>query len=46
MKKITIASLTALVLLSGCNTFQGLGKDVSKAGDAVTDTAHKVEKKI
>jgi predicted small secreted protein len=27
------------VILTGCNTFKGFGQDVSKAGDAVTNTA-------
>ncbi|WP_296403687.1 entericidin A/B family lipoprotein [Psychrobacter sp.] len=46
MKKLACASLTALILLSGCNTFKGFGKDVSKAGDGVSKTAAKVENKI
>ncbi|AWT48937.1 entericidin [Psychrobacter sp. YP14] len=46
MKKLAFASLTALVVLSGCNTFKGLGQDVSKAGEGVTKTADKVENKI
>ncbi len=31
--------LTAMSLLSACNTMSGLGKDVEAAGDAVSDTA-------
>lgn len=46
MKKLAIASLTALVVLSGCNTFKGFGQDVSKAGEGVSNAADKVEKKI
>lgn len=46
MKKLALASLAALIALSGCNTFKGFGQDVSKAGDKVTDTADKVEDKI
>ncbi|EMN4641602.1 entericidin A/B family lipoprotein, partial [Acinetobacter baumannii] len=30
----------------GCNTFKGFGQDVSKAGDAVTNTAQKTENKM
>ncbi|MFW2083952.1 entericidin A/B family lipoprotein [Acinetobacter guillouiae] len=33
-------------VLAGCNTFNGVGKDVSKAGDAVTNSAEKVENKL
>ncbi|EPL0698422.1 entericidin A/B family lipoprotein, partial [Acinetobacter baumannii] len=29
-----------------CNTFKGFGQDVSKAGDAVTNTAQKTENKM
>lgn len=46
MKKVIIASLTAMFVLTGCNTFKGLGQDVSSAGDAVTDGAQDVQNKI
>ena len=46
MKKLAFASLTALIVLSGCNRFKGFGQDVSKAGEDVSKTADKVEKKI
>ncbi|SPX85140.1 entericidin A/B family lipoprotein [Moraxella ovis] len=46
MKKLIIASVAAAFVLTGCNTVKGLGKDVSKAGDAVTDGAQKVQNKI
>lgn len=46
MKKVLIASIAAVVILTGCNTIKGFGKDVSKTGEAVSDTAQKVEKKI
>lgn len=46
MKKILAASMIIAFVLTGCNTFKGVGKDVSKAGDAVTDSAEKVEKKL
>ncbi|HEX7820834.1 MAG TPA: entericidin A/B family lipoprotein [Sphingobium sp.] len=42
MKKtpvITAALLSALVLLSACNTVEGAGRDVSSAGDAVAGAA-------
>ena len=34
--------LAALVALAGCNTVAGVGKDVSAAGSAVSNTAKKV----
>ncbi|WP_171254656.1 entericidin A/B family lipoprotein [Acinetobacter sp. NRRL B-65365] len=46
MKKILVASIMATVVLTGCNTFKGFGKDVSKAGDKVTQTAEKTQDKM
>lgn len=46
MKKVIIASLTAMFVLTGCNTFKGFGQDVSKAGDKVAEGAQKVENKL
>ncbi|WP_151814432.1 entericidin A/B family lipoprotein, partial [Acinetobacter ursingii] len=31
---------------TGCNTFKGMGQDVSKAGDAVSKTAEKTQNKM
>ncbi|HKL24606.1 MAG TPA: entericidin A/B family lipoprotein [Desulfuromonadales bacterium] len=36
---LTIVIIGLLVLLSGCETMKGLGKDVQKAGQWVEDTA-------
>ncbi len=38
---IILAAFSALV---GCNTMEGFGKDVSKVGDKIEDTAEKVKK--
>ena len=46
MKKILVASMLFAFVLTGCNTVKGVGKDVSKAGDAVSNSADKVEKKL
>ncbi|WP_151800919.1 entericidin A/B family lipoprotein [Acinetobacter bereziniae] len=46
MKKILAVSMLFAFVLSGCNNFKGVGKDVSKAGDAVTNSAEKVENKM
>ncbi|WOE32852.1 MULTISPECIES: entericidin A/B family lipoprotein [unclassified Acinetobacter] len=46
MKKILLASLAVTFILTGCNTVKGVGKDVSKVGDAVTNTADKTSQGI
>ena len=46
MKKILAASIMVAFVLTGCNTFKGMGQDVSKAGDAVTKTAEKTQDKL
>ena len=46
MRKVLLASVMVAFVLTGCNTFKGVGKDVSKAGDAVSNSAEKVEKKM
>lgn len=46
MKKFLVASLVAVFVLTGCNTIKGFGKDVSKGGDAISNSAQKVEEKI
>ncbi len=38
-KLITILALTGSLALAACNTVEGAGKDVSSAGDAVSDAA-------
>ena len=42
MKKIAAATVLMLgfVALGGCNTVEGIGKDVSAAGRAVSGAAH------
>ncbi|ENV12951.1 entericidin A/B family lipoprotein [Acinetobacter schindleri] len=46
MKKILATSLILAFVLTGCNTVKGVGKDVSKAGEAVTGTAEKTSDEI
>ncbi|MDB5698628.1 MAG: hypothetical protein JWN69_1432 [Alphaproteobacteria bacterium] len=38
-KIITIIALTGSLAIAACNTVDGAGKDVSSAGDAVSDAA-------
>lgn len=46
MKTILATSLALAFVLTGCNTVKGVGKDVSKAGEAVTGTAEKTSDEI
>jgi predicted small secreted protein len=41
MKTVRLLALAALALfaLTACNTIAGIGKDVKKAGEVVSDTA-------
>ena len=40
----TIASLLAAAFLAGCNTMEGLGKDIKKGGEAIEQAADKARK--
>lgn len=40
---IVSALLAALLLLSGCNTVSGFGRDVESAGESISDTADDVK---
>lgn len=46
MKKLALIALTSLAVLSACNTIKGAGKDVSAAGNAVSQKAVEVERKM
>lgn len=39
MKKFALIALTAMTLLSACNTISGAGKDVKAVGKAVSNSA-------
>jgi predicted small secreted protein len=38
---ITLAAVVAVLGLSACNTIEGMGKDISKAGDKIEEAAKK-----
>ena len=40
----TIALLLAAIFLAGCNTMEGLGKDIKKGGEALEQAADKARK--
>ena len=41
MTKHILAMLAAACLLSACNTMEGVGKDLSKAGEKIEEAAKK-----
>ena len=41
MKKITLILLVMMLSLAGCNTIQGIGKDVEKLGEKVQEAGKK-----
>jgi predicted small secreted protein len=36
---LPLVSVAALTILSGCNTVEGVGRDLQRAGDAIQDEA-------
>lgn len=43
MHKVLLTSVMLVFVLTGCNTFKGMGEDVSKVGEKVTETAEKTQ---
>ena len=41
MIKTLLATLAVLFVLAGCNTIEGMGKDIGKAGDKIEEAAKK-----
>ncbi len=41
MKKTFLLLSVALIALAGCNTINGLGKDIQKAGSTIEDASKK-----
>ena len=41
MKRILFAMLASLYLLAGCNTIEGVGKDIQRGGEKIEDAAAK-----
>lgn len=44
MVKRLIAVLIAAVVLAGCNTMEGAGRDIERGGEKVQDAAGKAKK--
>jgi len=46
-KIISIAAVISMFsILSACNTFEGMGKDVQEGGEKVQDAAHDTKEKM
>ncbi|MFC4845817.1 entericidin A/B family lipoprotein [Hephaestia sp. GCM10023244] len=43
MRALTVLALTGALLAAGCNTIEGVGKDVSSVGSTVAKTANDVK---
>jgi predicted small secreted protein len=41
MKSTLMILIAAVFVLAGCNTFEGAGKDIQKAGEKIEDAAKK-----
>ena len=41
MKRILFAFLASLYLLAGCNTIEGMGKDIKAAGEKIEESTKK-----
>ncbi len=46
MKKLLLLVCASVVILAGCNTVKGAGKDISKGGQAVSNTATEVQQNM
>lgn len=45
-KIILVAIMAAVIALTGCNTFKGMGKDIEGAGKAIGKAADKTKDAI
>ena len=41
MKSTLLILIAAVLVLAGCNTLEGAGKDIQKAGERIEDAAKK-----
>ena len=42
MKRV-LCAVAAFIMLAGCNTIEGIGKDVKKGGEVIEKTAEKAK---
>ncbi len=41
MKRVIVVLLASLYVLAGCNTIEGMGRDIQKGGEKIEDAAKK-----
>ena len=46
MKRLVLIACAAVVFLAGSNTFKGAGEDISRGGQAVSNTATDVQQRM
>lgn len=46
MSKVVASAVLAVMVLTGCNTIKGLGRDVSAVGNKTTQTAAETQAKL
>ncbi len=46
MKKAIMITLGLTIMLCACNTFEGVGEDIKKGGEVISDTASDTKKKM
>ena len=46
MSKLIAAPAMATVVLTGCNTIKGMGKDVQRGGEKVQQAANETQQKM
>ena len=46
VKKLTLVALTAMMVLTGCNTISGFGQDISAVGNTVSNRASQVKQRM
>ena len=46
MRMLAVLFAFSLVLLTGCNTIEGMGKDIERGGEKLQDSAESTKQKM
>ena len=46
MRMLAMLFAFSLVLLTGCNTIEGMGKDIERGGEKLQDSAERTQQKM